>query len=223
LKGENGINTMGMVAARTCPLCGHHEIGFTTRDGVFHPLKPGTLIQVIKELKFGEALGAEGRVGREAVVEDGAEKGVDLRIWIPRPLRTDKLLRQKYGVKVKEALPEEKISGGVYLAAYLEKLQRLIEKEIYIPLPVILDRFFTAPYLASSHSKESAEAMWREIEQIRRPVIAVQEWLENENTETLARLIHPHAGLSASDEVPSDGELMKEQEELTLEEFLTLL
>ena len=37
----------GIITSRTCPRCGHHEIGFTTRDGVFHPLKPGTLIELI--------------------------------------------------------------------------------------------------------------------------------------------------------------------------------
>lgn len=223
MKAGNGTHSMGMVAARKCPLCGHHEIGFTTRDGVFSPLKPGTLIQVIEELEPEEDPGLGGRGLSEVIVGDGTEEHADLRIWMPHPLRGDKLLRQKYGVHVKETLLAEGIFEGVYRAAYLEKLQRLIEKEIYIPLPVILDRFFAAPHLASGDSKEIAEAMWREIEEIRRPVMAVREWLENENEETLTKLIPPGSGLTASDELPSDEELLKEQEALTLEEFLALL
>jgi hypothetical protein len=223
LKVENGTHSMGIVAARKCPLCGHHEIGFTTRDGVFSPLKPGTLIQVIEELEPEEDPGLVGRGLSEVIMGDGTEEHANLKIWVPHPLRGDRLLRQKYGVGVKETLLTEGMSEGVYRAAYLAKLQRLIEKEIYVPLPVILDRFFTAPHLASGDSKEIAEAMWHEIKEIRTPVMAVREWLENKNEKTLTKLIHPSAGLAASDEVPSDEELWKEQEELTLEEFLALL
>ena len=43
------MRSSGIITARTCPLCGHHEMGFTTNDGEFHPLKPGTRINIVEE------------------------------------------------------------------------------------------------------------------------------------------------------------------------------
>jgi hypothetical protein len=34
----------GIVTARTCDCCGHHEIGMLTQDGKFVRLKPGMKI-----------------------------------------------------------------------------------------------------------------------------------------------------------------------------------
>jgi hypothetical protein len=39
----------GIVTARTCDCCGHHEIGMTTQDGEFVRLKPGMKITIIEE------------------------------------------------------------------------------------------------------------------------------------------------------------------------------
>ncbi len=38
-----------IVISRECPLCGHHEMGYITHGGAFHPLKPGTRIQSVEE------------------------------------------------------------------------------------------------------------------------------------------------------------------------------
>ena len=40
---------MGVVKARTCKHCGHHEIGIVTRRGEFIPLKPGMKIAILEE------------------------------------------------------------------------------------------------------------------------------------------------------------------------------
>ncbi len=37
----------GEVTARKCDCCGHHEIGITTDDGEYIPLKPGMIVQII--------------------------------------------------------------------------------------------------------------------------------------------------------------------------------
>ena len=39
----------GIVAARTCDCCGHHEIGVVTREGEYIQLKPGMKITVVIE------------------------------------------------------------------------------------------------------------------------------------------------------------------------------
>ena len=38
----------GVVTARKCDCCGHHEIGITTQAGEYVPLKPGMTVKVIK-------------------------------------------------------------------------------------------------------------------------------------------------------------------------------
>ena len=50
--GENNLDKQnaaltGVVTSRKCPECGHHEIGFMSKDGTFHPLKPGAKIQLL--------------------------------------------------------------------------------------------------------------------------------------------------------------------------------
>ncbi|MEJ2657704.1 MAG: hypothetical protein P8012_11000 [Desulfobacterales bacterium] len=40
-------STEGIVTARTCDCCGHHELGIMTQEGVYVRLKPGMKIMVI--------------------------------------------------------------------------------------------------------------------------------------------------------------------------------
>jgi dihydrodipicolinate reductase len=39
----------GIVTARTCDCCGHHEIGIMTQDGKYVQLKPGMKIKITEE------------------------------------------------------------------------------------------------------------------------------------------------------------------------------
>jgi len=39
---------IGNITSRRCPTCGHHEVGVTSKNNAFHPLKPGTLVQVLE-------------------------------------------------------------------------------------------------------------------------------------------------------------------------------
>ena len=40
--------TIGIVTARKCDLCDHNEIGITTDQGNFIPLKPGMVVNIIQ-------------------------------------------------------------------------------------------------------------------------------------------------------------------------------
>ncbi len=115
------------------------------------------------------------------------------------------------------------MSEEVYRFAYLGKLERLIEKEIHTPIAVLLDRFFTAPHLAAGNPMQITEAMWRELEEIRRPVQLVTEWLEKQDEETLNKLVHPVAQKELDKPPVSEAEQNNELEELSLGEFLELL
>ncbi len=44
---EKKTDLKGIITSRQCPECGHHEVGFITEDGVFHPLRPGTMIRTL--------------------------------------------------------------------------------------------------------------------------------------------------------------------------------
>jgi hypothetical protein len=212
----------GIITSRKCPLCGHHEVGYTTEDGVFYPLKPGDMIQILDDPEIA-LLGAEdGAYGKGAPEEEQ----VDLsryEVWIPDPAKNDKRLRLKYGVLVKRPSLTGQMSGEVYRVAYLDKLERLIEKEVHTPVAVILDRFFAAPHLAAGNPMQITEAMWRELEEIRRPVLLVSKWLEKQDDETLNKLIQPVAEKEPDNQPVREAEEKKELEELSLEEFLEQL
>lgn len=216
---ETKDSILGRVTSRECPLCGHHEIGFVTQDGEFHSLRAGTFIRVV------EAPSPVGPVRDKLETPFPTEidgQGRD-RLWIPEPLRGDRVLRLKYSVVVKEHLLKGGMSGGLYELAYLEKLERLIDKALDIPLPVILDRFFAAPQLASGNPRQIAEAMYRELDEIKRPVELLRNWLEGRDEQSLAEMIAPKSIEALGREPAEDGQVEKELEALTLEEFLEML
>ncbi len=209
----------GMVASRECPLCGHHEIGFVTQDGEFHPLRPGALIRVFEPPSPVGPI----RDQLETPLQTEKEEQLKYRLWIPEPLRGDRMLRVKYSVMVKEPLFKGEMSGALYELAYVEKLERLIEKVLDIPLPVILDRFFTAPHLASGNTRQIAEAMYRELDEIKGPVLLMGRWLERRHDQTLAELIKPKSLKDLGREPAEDDQVEKELSELRLEEFIQML
>lgn len=211
-----------IITWRKCPLCGHHEVGYTTEDGVFQPLKPGTMIQILDAPDMALSPAEEDIYGKGAAVEEQVDRS-QYEMWIPEPAKSDRRLRLKYGVRVKGPSFTRGMSGDVYRFAYLEKLERLIEKEIHTPVAVILDRFFTAPHLAAGNPRQIVEGMWRELEEVRRPVQLVAEWLEKQDEETRNKLIHPVAKKEVDNPAVSEAEQNKELEELSLEEFLELL
>lgn len=216
------MTSKGIITSRKCPLCGHHEVGIISEDGAFQPLKPGTMIQILGGSDVAFAPVEEDVHGKRASGEGQVDRS-QYEMWIPDPVKSSKRLRLKYGVLVKGPPYAVEMSGELYRSAYLEKLERLIEQEIEIPVAVILDRFFTAPHLAAGNPRQIAEAMWRELEEVRRPVELVTEWLEKQDEETKNRLIHPVAKKELDNRPVSEAEQNKELEELPLEEFLELL
>jgi hypothetical protein len=219
VKEETKDSVKGMVASRECPLCGHHEIGFVTQDGEFHSLKPGTLIRVFEPPSPVGPI----RDKLETPLQAEKEEQIRYRTWVPEPLRGDRVLRLKYSVMVKEPLFKGEMSGGLYELAYVEKLERLIEKVLDIPLPVILDRFFTAPHLASGDPRQIAEAMYRELDEIKHPVMLMRNWLETGDAESLEQLIKPKSIKDLGHERAEDAQVEKELKDLLLEEFIQML
>ena len=49
--GKTGLSEAfrGIVTARKCDCCGHHEIGLTTADGRYIPLKPGMTVLILEK------------------------------------------------------------------------------------------------------------------------------------------------------------------------------
>lgn len=219
MKQESKDPAIGTVASRECPLCGHHEIGFVTEDGEFHPLRPGTPIQVYEPPSPVERV----RDKPEASVSTEKVEQVSHRLWIPEPLRGDRVLRLKYSVLVKSPLSQGEMSGGLYELAYVAKLEKLIDKVIDVPVPVILDRLFNAPYLASGNSRQIAEALYCELDEIQRPVLLMRSWLERGDDQSLGDLIAPKSMEDLGREPAEDAQLERELEMLTLEDFLKLL
>jgi hypothetical protein len=115
------------------------------------------------------------------------------------------------------------MSGRVYESAYIGKLERLTDKAPDTPLPVILDRFFSAPHLASGNPQQIAEAMYRELDEIKRPVVLMRNWLERRDEQSLAELIAPKSLEDLGRESAADARIEKELEALSLEEFLEML
>ncbi|MBW1996926.1 MAG: hypothetical protein JRJ29_03055 [Deltaproteobacteria bacterium] len=220
---QDVLKSQGVVTSRKCPLCGHHEIGITTGDGEFRALVPGMLVKI---LETQEAQPPSMRGKESASDAPGRRMSEEpLRsLWVPEEVRGDRELCLKYAVLVEADYLRGEMHPRAYQQAYLLKLQRLIDKELDTPLPVILDRLFAAPHLSSGDSRQIAEALWRELEEIRRPVQLMKEHLERRDEQSLRTMIYPRKPEDLSSAEPmSDEQVARELEALTLEEFLSLL
>jgi hypothetical protein len=222
VKEEHLGPIIGMVTSRKCPLCGHSEIGYTTPDGEFHTLKPGALVQVSEIQEPMPQPMQAGPSLEDTLAGQGEDQGV-YKPWVPEPLKQNKKLRLKFGVMAKQSVPGGPMTGDRYRLGFLRKLEKLIEREVRTPLPVILDRFFTAPHLASGNPRQIAQAMWRELEEVQRPVVLMSEWLEKRDERSLADMIDHRFTEGSAEEPASEEELRKELEALSLGEFLEML
>jgi hypothetical protein len=149
------------------------------------------------------------------------EPQTKLKPWLPAPCMGNKNLRLKYGVMIdKDIIENARVDAVTYAAAYLQKLEQLIEKEVHTNIVVSLDMHFSAPQLASGDSGQIAINMWQEFEEIRQPVKKMGAWLENATEENLLDLTHLDSPAKNPDKVVNNETLKKELEQLTLENFL---
>ncbi len=219
---ENPKPVIGIIISRTCPTCGHHEIGYETETGSFHPLRPGDMIGVFQGAASSGQAAAEPPVSPEKTPPQ-EEQAFETTPWVPDPLRRHRGLRTKYGVLVHTGLSDEGMSPAMYEKAYRQKLRNLIEKEILIPISVILDQYFAAPHLASGDSRQVADALWEELEEIRTPAKNMETWLKHRDKESLEKLIRPASMEDLSEERATDEQLKRELDEITLEDFLGMV
>ena len=219
---ENDEIVIGVITSRKCPTCGHHEVGYETSNGEFSPLTPGDRVGVSRKpptpglTADTEGFTVEPPKGNE---HDFSE----FEPWVPDRLRSDRTLRSKYGVLINKDMVKGEMSAALYEMAYRHKLQQLIQREVYTPLSVILDKYFVAPHLAAGDPKRVADALWEELEEIRMPVQFVTQWLENMDDESLLEMIHPLSVNDLKDERVSDEQLKQELDKLSLEDFLEML
>jgi hypothetical protein len=213
---------LGIVTSRGCPTCGHHEIGYIAGDGEFHALRTGDRIQVFETgppEKFPEP--QKGDQGNKTGI--GVQEKDEILAWVPGPVKSNRTLAMKYGVLFNKEILSGGMTGTAYETAFIQKLRRLIEKETFTPLPVILDRFLSAPNLASGNPKQIAQALFDELYEIREPVKRIREWLEKRDNESLERMIYPISLESLNGDPLSDNEIKEGLESLTLEDFLEML
>jgi hypothetical protein len=213
---------VGVITSRKCPTCGHHEVGYETSNGDFFPLTPGDRVGVFRKPPTpGHTADAEVLTGDPPEGTEGDFS--EFESWVPDPLRAHSTLRSKYGVLINKDMVKGDMSAALYEIAYRQKLQHLIQREVYIPLSVILDKYFVAPHLAAGDPKRVADALWEELEEIRMPVQSVTQWLDNMDDESLLKMIHPLSINDLKDKRASDEELKQELNELSLEDFLEML
>lgn len=210
------------IATRNCPTCGHHEVGYVTEDGGFHALKPGDTVRLAAK-DGGASTPEDPSAAVRGTPPQEETLAEEILPWIPDPLRHDRALRMKFGVFIGRRMLQAGMSGSIYELAFQQKLQDLIEKEIYVPLPVILDRYFNSPHLAAGTAKEVADALFQELDEISGPVERMRAWLENPNPDNLERLMHPKTPGGSPAGAPGDAALKQELASLTLEEFFDLL
>jgi len=211
-----------IITSRKCPTCGHHEVGYETSDGVFVPLRPGDRIGILPKSPVHVA--AEDRSQHPEIAGNATDQDrAQWMPWVPEPLRSNQDLCRKYGVLIDRTLIKTEMSPALYEMAYRQKLQRLIEKEVYTPLSVILDRFFVAPHLASGDAKQAADALWEELDEISAPVTRMTAWLHDRSDASLLKMIHPRTVDEQNGQILNDDQLKKELETMCLEDFLETL
>ncbi len=212
----------GTVTARNCPTCGHHEIGLISENGIFHPLKPGTRVVIMDETEPERIQPQSTEFTSARQIQEETSNPLEGIYWIPEPLKGDRRMRLKYGVVIQKEVGSVPVNEHIYASAYMQKLSYLLEKEVYIPIAVILDRFFGAPHLASGEARDITSNMWEELEEIRQPAERIKQWLREPNEKALELLVQP--GAMEVDQQPVSEEIaLEELKNLDLEDFLELL
>jgi len=211
----------GIISSRKCPLCGHHEVGLMTDGGDFYPLKPGVLVQTLEKPAIPQVSEYVPVIGK--MEGEKSDRPSNREIWGPDDLRGDRALCMKYGVEVETLLMGTEMNLEVYRVSYLSKLEKLLEKEISNPIPVILDQYFAAPHLATGNPREVAEALWEELEEIRTPVILIGEWLQKRDSANLKKLLGPRSKGVQENRRIDDAQLRREFDGLTIQGFFELL
>ena len=182
MKTPENSNITGIITSRTCPSCGHHEVGVTTTGGDFCPLRPGTWVQIIGSGPT-EVSSMKPPEKFENTHSEQSGTSSEKIPWAPDQARKFRSLALKFGVMIPSAHESLEMDSHIYKRAYLHKLSSLIEKENEKPLAVILDQFFSAPHLASGNSREIALNMWNELEEIREPAERIFKMLESRGDE----------------------------------------
>ncbi|MBT7152088.1 MAG: hypothetical protein HN945_06510 [Deltaproteobacteria bacterium] len=213
----------GTVTARNCPTCGHHEIGLVSENGVFRPLRTGTRVVIMDEMEPAQIPSQGSVVPETCENREDPSQTLEGTYWVPEPLKGDRRLRLKYGVVIRKEFGSVPVTEHIYESAYMQKLSYLLENEVNIPIAVILDRFFVAPHLASGESRDMANNMWEELEEIRQPVEEVTQWLKEPDEKTLQLLLQPSAVENLEKQPVSEETALEEQRTLELEDFLELL
>ena len=49
VKDKHEQSIQGIVTARKCDYCGHHEMGITSQTGTYIAFKPGMLVKIIEQ------------------------------------------------------------------------------------------------------------------------------------------------------------------------------
>ena len=224
MANSNGVPFSGIVTARNCPTCGHHEIGLVSEDGVFHPLKQGARAVMMMDAMEPEKTQPEGNE-IPSIEKTGKEDFSPLegRYWIPEPLKGDRIMRLKYGVVIQKEMGSVQMNEHIYEAAFMRKLNYFLEKELYTPIAVILDRFFVAPHLASGETRDIAARMWEDLDEIRQPVERVKQWLKEPDEKSLQSLVQPDSIENLENSPVNETRALEELELLDLEDFLALL
>jgi hypothetical protein len=216
--------TIGRIIARNCPTCGHHEIGYVDSENTFHPLKPGDMVQVLErgmmpdlsQMPSGRELSPDTLAVSETIP-------VDLVAWAPEPVKSDPSLRLKFGVLVDREMLAAGMSPGLYAIAYRQKLHRLISEEKYTPLPVVFARFFGVPQLATGTALDMTEALLEELDEVRNPMVWVQNWLTQKDDVSLKNLSRPNKMQDLGNDPVGEEQFKEEIERLTLEAFFEVL
>jgi len=213
----------GTITARNCPTCGHHEIGLVSESGVFHPLRTGTKVLIMDEMGPAQIQTPSIEAPPTCGTREAPAQTLEGRYWVPEPLKGDRRLRLEYGVVIQGEMGSGPVTEHIYEAAYMQKLSYLLEKEVHIPIAAILDRFFVAPHLASGESRDIANNMFEELEEISQPVEHVKQWIREPDEKTLQLLVQPGTLDDLENQTVSEEAALEEQRALELEDFLELL
>lgn len=172
---DGGTGTMmdqgrvGRVVSRLCPCCGHHEVGVASPDGQFLPLRPGMWVGILEAPDTGFSACRVPPSPSPPALER------PLCLWVPEQAGAERELRLLYGVRVpQEALGHMTLE--IYLKAYLDKLEGLIARENPVEIAMLLDRLFSASYLASGEAHDMVAGLWKDLPEIRMPVEQVRAW-----------------------------------------------
>jgi hypothetical protein len=161
-----------------CNKCGQPQFVLVTQDLEIVGVHNGLEVFIPSNDSCG-TFNKEPICSRNQTLNTVDTHDTDALPWAPDFALNSPCAMAVYGVRLPKDAFQKGFTSELYSNQYIQKVIHLLEQWEGEPLPVLFDRFFTAPYLGAGEPQQVLLDMWQQLEELRRPVAEVARLIDS--------------------------------------------